>query len=129
MSASEDGNSVSGSEVEAADSDDADGVDASEPWNAAGIQNWELVPAGGRAKCCFCNGPFKPADSGIRLDYRFKVSNSLRDQNRFHSACASNLPEGTRARDIRVFKRWLKDPAIEEAVKLQLRECLVLITA
>jgi hypothetical protein len=98
---SEDGSSAALSEPEAAADSDDDGV-IDEPWNAVGIKSWEHIPIRGNAKCCLCSAPFKSSDSGIRLDFRFKVNNSLRDQKRFHPACSDKLPTERRDRDIRV---------------------------
>ena len=118
-SQSGDGDSAA-SEVE---DDDAD-LDH-EPWNSIGIKSWEIVPARASAKCEVCKRPImQTGDSQIRFDYRFRVSDKLGDQKRIHASCASSIPAESRERDMKILKRWLRDPSIIDAVKLQLRECL-----
>ena len=56
------------------DADSASEQDA-EPWNAMGIKCFEVAGPAARAKCCVCNSPVR----GLRLDYRFAVSDKLAD--------------------------------------------------
>ena len=118
LSNSEDGDSAGDEETEVVATDDVE----PEPWNATGIKCWEFAGKGGKAKCTICDEKFP--EGSIRLDYRFKVSTSLRDQQRFHPGCAASLPTGTRDRDTKLVRRWLRDPEVPDAAKVELTKVL-----
>jgi hypothetical protein len=126
LSNSEDGGSAAGDE-EDAEAEPEPEAEAPEPWNAIGIKCWDLSGKGGRAKCCICGDAF-PSDS-TRLDFRFKMSNSLRDQKRLHPRCVNSLPRDSRARDIKVVQGWLVDHETPAEVKVELRLALDLLDA
>jgi hypothetical protein len=98
---------------------------ADEPWNAAGIKSWELVPPRGTAKCFICMARMMPGT--FRLDYRFRVSNDLRDQKRLHPECASTLPDATRARDKDFLESRLAKPHLPDDVRAMLVHVLGLL--
>ena len=91
-----------------------------EPLNAVGIKSWDVAPPRARAVCCVCNARIESGQ--YRLDYRFRESTSLRDQKRLHARCAGGLPDGTRARDVRMLATWIADPTIDDAAKAILIE-------
>ena len=83
---------------------------SAEPWNATGVKSYDHAPARRNRKmiCLVCEQGFEPGE--LRMDYRSRVSNSLRDQRRFHPRCIDRLPEyNTKKRDILVFKSWLRE--------------------
>ena len=88
-------------------SDSDDGLH-DEPWNAIGLKAWDHAPArrNTKAVCLVCEGCFEPGE--LRMDYRTKISNSLRDQRRFHPRCINRIPDATRKRDLKVLQSWLK---------------------
>ena len=51
----------------------------------------------------------------FRLDYRRKVSTSLRDQRRMHVACLDRLPALTKASDIAKLGLWYSEEFLRHA--------------
>jgi hypothetical protein len=81
-----------------------------EPWNAIGVKSYDHAPARRNKNmvCLVCEQCFEPGE--LRMDSRSRVSNSLRDQKRFHPRCIDRLPEyNTKKRDILVLKSWLRE--------------------
>jgi hypothetical protein len=77
------------------------------------------------SKCFVCHETI--TKNSFRMDYRIKVSTSLRDQKRFHAPqCAAGIPLVSRARDCNILRRWLLDPAQIEAAPM-LRDTLALL--
>ena len=95
---------------------DGGGVDIldAEPWNAAGLKVVEIAPPAARAACEFCK--IKIKGGNVRFDYRFMVSNNLKDQKRICSSCVHRVPAETRARDILQCRRWLAVPDQQHAI-------------
>ena len=94
----------------------SDGVDVldAEPWNATGLKVVEIAPRLARAACHFCSVKIKSGN--VRFDYRFAISNNLKDQKRVCSSCVKNVPADTRARDILQCRRWLAVPDQQHAI-------------
>ena len=111
-----------GNDSEAEHSSDLDLVP--EAWNCVGIKTFEVTAPRARAACCNCSQKIAPGS--VRIDYRFKESNSLGDQKRccLKPACIQALPAATRARDIKVVQRWLADPALSALEYASLSELL-----
>ena len=65
----------------------------------------------------FCVACEKVHKDEWRFDYRKRVSSSLRDQRRIHSACIGGIPLATRAEDLRRLQRWASDPLLSEAAE------------
>ena len=86
--------------------------------NAIGIISFDIAPSS-RAKCFVCDAPILRGT--LRLDYRFKRSNSLKDQRRFHAGCAGGIPAATRATDLIVVEGFLKrdDLVMSSRITLQ----------
>ena len=91
-----------------------------EPWNAMGVKAWDIAPPRARVLCCVCN--LKIVAGLVRIDYRFRVSNDLRDQRRCHAGCVGTVSIETRNRDGRVVRQWLRDDALEPRVGEGLEE-------
>ena len=81
-----------------------------EPHNCVGIKAWDLA-ASNMSKFFVCNATILKGT--FRMDYRFNISTRLRDQKRFHPFCAAGIPVVSRARDLRVLRRWLEDPTLQ----------------
>ena len=95
-----------------------------EPWNAIGIKKYDKA-ASDRGTCFVCKG--KVLKNTFRMDFRVKVSMAMGDQPRFHPACAAGLPCGSRDRDIRVIRMWLRDPSLEHDARTMLEGVLALL--
>jgi hypothetical protein len=99
---------------------------APEAWNCVGIKNWSWAPSS-QAACIVCGN--KILKHEFRMDYRLKESTNLGDQKRFHGTCAAGIPAATRARDIRLVRGFIVDPALGPDATLKLQEVLDLLLA
>ena len=63
------------------------------------------------------------------MDYRFKVTSSMRDQLRLHPKCAAGLPVDTRERDRRMLFQWMKDETLSTEAAEMLTATLGLLDA
>ena len=96
--------------------------EVTEAWNSIGLKCWEVALKGARAACEICGTKIK-ADE-MRLDYRYLVTNSLRDQKRVHPGCVQQLPRATRARDIIAVQSWLAKEPLSLEAKFMLEDVL-----
>ena len=84
-------------------------------WNDTGIKCWELCGPKSKPTCEVCSHVCKAGT--IRFDYRYKKSDSLRDQKRIHPECVLGLPKDTRHHDMQLLLYWSKNSALSPAVR------------
>ena len=99
---------------------DADGPPLAE-WNDIGLKCFE-IPKVSKSKCAMCDCLCKSGD--VRFDYRWKKTNSLRDQTRIHPSCLVRCPAVTRDHDVQLLRYWIRDPSVEQQVKIAARHAL-----
>ena len=101
--------------------DDHVEVVVEEAWNCLGLKDYDLPKPLQRAACEICG---KVVKDRLRMEYRFRVSNSMRDQKRVHIDCLSQLPMETRERDVRQVRRWMSTAGVSIEVHLHLTDAL-----